>query len=313
MIAGGCVNFIDPQPIETSYILEVYFDDTSVKKIEYRSLPNVPHALQEAAFGNFAGRTLIMGGQEDGNGLCCEFDEEKYQVIPSLNHTQWSSASAFIQNKVVITGGSYDALGKLDSIQILDLDEYNHGSEWIESPSTLPFGISQHTLVTYNNKLYLIGGIYNDWDILESSDSSDISLIWSENQRSVITSNKIWEGIFDSQKNEISWVEMGFSLQKKRCSHFSFVISNEIIVLGGEDLQKDRVEIIQGNKIRRGTKVPFQLNTVYDQAILDRKNRIIITSNNHGLIVYDHNQGTFTNYDNFKLREERGGYAAVLQ
>ena len=30
-------------------------------------------------------------------------------------------------------------------------------------------------------------------------------------------------------------------------------------------------------------------------------------------MVYDHQAGTFTNYDNFKLREERNRYAAILQ
>ena len=30
-------------------------------------------------------------------------------------------------------------------------------------------------------------------------------------------------------------------------------------------------------------------------------------------MIYDHQAGTFTNYNNFKLREERRGYAAILQ
>ena len=30
-------------------------------------------------------------------------------------------------------------------------------------------------------------------------------------------------------------------------------------------------------------------------------------------MVYDHQAGTFTNYNNFKLREERKRYAAILQ
>ena len=50
----------------------------------------------------------------------------------------------------------------------------------------------------------------------------------------------------------------------------------------------------------------------FDQAVLDRKNRIIIVSRNHGLIVYDHQERTFTNYDNFKLKENRDCYAAIL-
>ena len=73
------------------------------------------------------------------------------------------------------------------------------------------------------------------------------------------------------------------------------------------------MEIIEYNKLKQGPKVPFQLSTYYDKAVLDRKNRIIITSKDHGLIVYDHQAGTFRNYDDFKLKEERVGYAAILQ
>ena len=98
----------------------------------------------------------------------------------------------------------------------------------------------------------------------------------------------------------------------KRYRHFSFVISNQIIIFGGCS-GEDVVEIVEENQLKQGPKVPFKLNTYYDQAVLDRKNRIIITSKNHGLIVYDHQAETFTNYDNFKLKEERVGYAAILQ
>ena len=80
-----------------------------------------------------------------------------------------------------------------------------------------------------------------------------------------------------------------------------------------EDVDDNFVEIIENNKLKQGPKVPFKLNTRYDQAVLDRKNRIIITSQDHGLIVYDHQAGTFTNYDNFKLKEYRTEYAAILQ
>ena len=123
----------------------------------------------------------------------------------------------------------------------------------------------------------------------------------------------IWEGSFDKLSNAITWVEMGLRLQKKRFAHFSFVISNQIITFGGLGVDDDFVEIIQNNTLKQGPKVPFELNTVNDQAVLDRKNRVIITSKEHGLIVYDHQAGAFKNYNNFKLREERTRFAAILQ
>ena len=123
----------------------------------------------------------------------------------------------------------------------------------------------------------------------------------------------IWEGSFDKLSNIITWVEMGLRSQKKRSMHFSFVISNQIITFGGFVAGEDLVEILVENQLKQGPKVPFKLSTWRDKAVLDRKNRIIITSKDHGLIVYDHQAGTFTPYNNFKRREGRVGYAAILQ
>ena len=85
LIAGG-----RPREIEdsiSSYILEVYFNETSITKIEYKDLPNVPHSFIETAFGSFKGRTLIMGGYSRYGRKCFELDQEEYKFIPSLNIT----------------------------------------------------------------------------------------------------------------------------------------------------------------------------------------------------------------------------------
>ena len=103
-------------------------------------------------------------------------------------------ASTFIENKVVVAGGLRDDNSLLDSIEILDWDESNHGSQWIISPSKMPIGVWGHTLVTLNNKVFMIGG--------EDDSRNDL--------------NTIWEGSFDKLSNEITWVEMGLRLQKKR-------------------------------------------------------------------------------------------------
>ena len=229
-----------------------------------------------------------MGGRLS-NGQCLEFDQEKYKVIPPLNINRWEAASTFIHNKIVISGG-YDGRNITDFIEVLDWDEFNHGSRWILSPSKLPIKVRAHTLVTFNNKLYVIGGEYEGF----------------------VYSDKIWEGTFDSQTNKISWIEMALRLQKTRYGHFSFVISSQIIIFGGcED--EDVVEIIEGNELKLGPKIPFELDAFNDHAVLDRKNRIIITSNDHGLIVYDHQNRTFEHFSNFKVRETRNYSAAILQ
>ena len=124
----------------TTYTLEVNFDDTSITKIEYKYVPDVPNYIYRAAFGNFRGRSLIIGGDVDNK--CFHFDQEKYQVTPSLNGRRKDAASTFIQNKIVIVGGDYE-----DSIEILDWDESNHGNQWIESPAKFPIRVSSHTMV----------------------------------------------------------------------------------------------------------------------------------------------------------------------
>ena len=202
--------------IDTSYLLEVYFDDTnSIRKIKYKDLPNVPHLFSLAAFGSFGGRSLIIGGI-NSNGQCLEFDQEKFHFISSLNVNRGGAASTFIQNKVVVTGGRDDNGISLDTIEILDWDESNHESQWIEAPSKLPIKVSDHTLVTFKSKLYLIGGYYQGSSISAGG-----------------RSNKTWQGYFDKLDYKIIWVEMGLRLQKKRAGHFSFVISNQIIIFLG--------------------------------------------------------------------------------
>ena len=286
MIAGGYDTSYNN--IDTSYILEVFFNENIINKVGYKILPNVPHSFYYATFGNYKGRSVIISGA-NSNGQCLEFDQDEYQVIPSLNVKRSSAASTFIQNKVVVAGG-YDGINVLDTIEILDWDESNHGSQWNISSSKMPIKVCGHTLVTLNNKLFMIGG----------EDDSDNDL------------DTIWEGSLDKVSNDITWVNMGLRLQKKRSWHFSFVISNQIITFGGSNEDDDFVEIIKNLKLMQGPKVPFKLSTDDDQVVLDRKNRIIITSKDHGLIVYDHQAKTFTNYDNFKLREERTDYAAIL-
>ena len=132
LIAGGAM--------DTSYILEVYFNDTIITKIDYKDLPNVPHSFYGATFGSYKGRSVIISGLYS-NGQCIEFDQEEYQVIPSLNVNRSQAASTFIQNKVVVAGGYDDDFLSLDTIEILDWDQSNHGSQWIESPSRLPIKV----------------------------------------------------------------------------------------------------------------------------------------------------------------------------
>ena len=49
------------------------------------------------------------------------------------------------------------------------------------------------------------------------------------------------------------------------------------------------------------------------QSVIDRQGRITIISNKHGLITYDIQKETFKQYPDFKLREPRTYFTALLQ
>ena len=141
--------------------MKVTFEDrrNRITNVKFQTLHDYPITMTRATFGSFNGRSLIMGG-DDSNGECLEFDQEEYQVIPSLNINRFFAASTFIQNKVVVAGGCDE--GFLDTIEILDWDESHHGSQWIESPLDLPVKVGGHTLVSLNNILVLIGDLEQD-------------------------------------------------------------------------------------------------------------------------------------------------------
>ena len=357
----ACDDFFDPEyypsPPLVSYfeieeenrlpseVMKITFEEQTnrITSVECNVMPDYewwkvrhhggPRCFLNASFGNFNGKSLVMGGV-GRFGKCFEFrqepalEDDPYQTfkshfiesktklrveeLPGLNKSRCGAASIFIQHKILILGGLDDDNGyKLDSIEILDLGDYNRGSKWIESPSRLPINVSMHTVVTCDKKLYLIGGDYE-------GQVYDLSSCHVYDYEGI--SDKVWEGIVDLETNKVTWVKI-LRLQKKRSRHFSFVISNQIIIFGGRngdnDEEEDFVEIIEGSKLKQGPKVPFKLSTVNDKVVLDRTNRIIIISKGYGLIVYDHEKGTFNNYQKEFYSEyydsELMNYVAFLQ
>ena len=271
-------------------------EQNKIKDVRFRMLRDYPTPFYFACFVNYCHRSLIFGGYKS-NGQCFEFHQDKYLPMPTLNSSRSGAASTFVNDKLLVTGGygDYEILQKMkyfDSIEILDLMETNTPSTWIEYPSSLPYKVWGHTLVSLHGKLFLIGGD------LEGSGRCD----------------SIWEGCIDTKTNIIEWKEMEIRLKHKRSCHFSFVISNSIIIFGGSDVENDVVEIIQGDIIKSGAPSPFGLSSFNDQAVLDRSGRIIITSNTYDcFILYDYQNETFTHYPNAKLLDNRNFYVALVQ
>ena len=78
-----------------------------------------------------------------------------------------------------------------------------------------------------------------------------------------------------------------------------------------------------GGKGGAGKKIRLMAGLHIDNSNFDMRTSFNVNSwnNKYGDVknsvtqpmVYDHQAGTFTNYDNFKLREKRTQYAAILQ
>ena len=295
LIAGG---FVPGAELSSTYLMKIDFEneENKIKDVRFRMLPDYPTPFYFACFGNYCYRSLIMGGFKS-NGQCFEFHQDKYFSMPSLKSCRSGAASTSIYDKLLVTGGygDYEILQKMkyfDSIEILDLIETNTPPTWIEYPSALPYKVWGHSLVTLNEKLFLIGGD------LEDTGRCDL----------------IWQGCVDTKTNTIEWNEMGIHLKNKRSCHFSFVISDSIIVFGGSDVDDDVVEIIQGDIIKSGPPSPSGLSSFKDQAVLDRSGRIIITSNTYDcFILYDYQNETFTHYPNAKPLDNRNFYVALVQ
>ena len=82
--------------------------------------------------------------------------------------------------------------------------------------------------------------------------------------------------------------------------------------MGGFNIKDDRIEIWDGREWKLGPQFSFKVSTANAQAVVDRKNRIILTTNNYGIIVYDPTQGVIKHYPQFKLRERRERFSALL-
>ena len=146
-----------------SEIMKITFEEQTnrITSVECNVMPDYewwkvrdhggPRCFLNASFGNFNGRSLAMGGV-GRFGRCFEFrqepvlEDDPYQMfknhfidsktklrveeLPCLNKKRCGAASIFIQHKILILGGLDDDNGyKLDSIEILDLGDYNRGSK----------------------------------------------------------------------------------------------------------------------------------------------------------------------------------------
>ncbi|CAB4010527.1 RING finger 151-like [Paramuricea clavata] len=105
---------------------------------------------------------IIVGGFYAPGNKSVSKTVEKFNIakgkstrLPKLNHPRASSASCVYNGDVIITGG-FDGQGGTDSIEILKM---NQGPlRWMMFDGKLPVKLSDHDVIVYQSKLYVIGG-----------------------------------------------------------------------------------------------------------------------------------------------------------
>ena len=88
--------------------------------------------------------------------------------LPALKIARWASSAVMFKNQILVCGGSVtEKPGEcVDNIEILDLN--STPLQWREFFANLPLKVSGHKCVVYGNRLFIIGGLSNKGEILDT-------------------------------------------------------------------------------------------------------------------------------------------------
>ena len=139
-------------------------------------------------------------------------------MLPSMNQPRVEAASC-VFNKDVIVSGGFDGRACTDSIEILKMDQ--HPLQWRMFEGKLPVKLSSHSLIVYQDRLLIIGGMN-----------------MSENK----TSNAVYELLVVPPYSSKRLFRM---LQATR-NHGSELVNDKLFVLGGTltGLSKDAIDSV---------------------------------------------------------------------
>ena len=168
---------------------------------------------------------IILGGH---NGLAR--DEvtntvEKFNIVegkstelPRMNQPREGSASFVYNNNIMVTGGNSGQDG-LDSIEALNMNQ--HPLRWMMFQGKLPFKLSAHVAIVYQDKLYVIGG-YN----------------WSENKTSDVIHELALAAPYTSK--------VLARMPEPREQHRAEIVNKKLLILGGTTtgLSKDATDSV---------------------------------------------------------------------
>ena len=101
-------------------------------------------------------------------------------------------------------------------------------------------------------------------------------------------------------------------MDMEREEHFSILVGKELHVFGGSVNGEDQIEIFDGRSWKLGPLLPFELTTYNAQAVIDCRNRIIITTK-EGIVIYDVVNETVRQFDVSSQKWfNRSSYSALL-
>ncbi len=202
---------------------------------------------------------IILGGRsEDGKDAVLN-TVEKFNIVegkstelPRMNQPRVVSASCIYNNNIMVTGG-FNGQDILDSIEVLNMNQ--HPLRWMMFQGKLPFKLSAHVAIVYQDKLYVIGG-YN----------------YSENK----TSGRIHELALAAPYNAKVLARM----PQPRRNHRAEIVNGKLFILGGTTSawSKDATDsvLVYDFTTKKFKQCPSLLKPVWRMSTVTWGNMIIV-------------------------------------
>ncbi len=253
--------------------------------------PTVPANDQDIII--LAGRSGLALDKVTNTVEKFSIEEGKSTELPRMNQPRAGSASCVYNNNIMVTGG-FNGQDGLNSIEVLNMNQ--HPLRWMMFQGKLPFKLSGHVVIVYQDKLCVIGG-YNS----------------SENK----TSDWIHELALAAPYTSKVLARM----PEPREQHRAEIVNQKLLILGGTTtgLYKDATDsvLVYDFTTKKFKPCPSLPKPVWGMSTVTWGNMIIVIGgadkNNQDLndvIMYDTETGRSARLPS--LNHNRSGHSAVI-
>ena len=125
-------------------------------------MQEVKRITAETKNANTRENIVVAGGHDGGCRLnsveSFSWKKRTWEPLQSMKQRRSAASSFVYQQQMFVAGGWSDVLGRLDSLESLNIDE--KPGQWLDFDAKLPVKLSGHTNVVYQNRLIVTGG-YN--------------------------------------------------------------------------------------------------------------------------------------------------------